>query len=79
MRENPVVVAAKWAAKVEPPPQKNIDTNYSYIARLLGVKRQVVQRYKKSGRFPPDHVATLVEASNGALSKDVLAAVPASE
>jgi len=69
---NPVVVAARWAAQVKPPPQKGIDTNYSHLADILGVRRQVVQRYKKSGRFPPDHVPTLVEASKGALTEEML-------
>ena len=69
---NPVVLAARWAAKAKPPPQKGTETNYSYLADLLGVRRQVVQRYKKSGRFPPDHVPTLVEASKGELTEEML-------
>ena len=69
---NPVILAARWAAKEKPPPQKETKTNYSHLADILGVRRQVVQRYKQSGRFPPDHIPTLVEASKGELTEEDL-------
>lgn len=70
-KTNPVVVAGEWMAKQEPTPQGH-PANYSALARVLGVKRQVVQRYKASGRFPADHIKTLVEYSEGELTEDVL-------
>lgn len=76
MKENPVEIAARWAAIQRPPPQRDIMTNYSYLAELLGVTRQVIQRHKKNGRWPQHHIDKLVEISGGKLTRDMLAPMP---
>lgn len=67
-------MAARWAAKQRPPRQRDIETNYSYLAELLGVSRQVVQSYKARGRFPVEREKILIEASNGEITEEMLRA-----
>jgi len=69
---NPVEFAARWVARKHPPRQASVDTNYSKLGELLGVPRQAIQRYRKSGRFPMDRMKQLIEISDGELTEEDL-------